>query len=108
MESKEEMGKDDTKKLVQGVLVLDAKVLGFTAGILCGLLLFVATNWLVVKGGEQVGQNLQLLGQYFIGYRVSFFGSIIGFFYGFACGTLGGALVGWLYNRIALLRMKMK
>lgn len=108
METRDERGKDDAEKLLHGVLILDAKVLGFTAGILCGLSLFIATNWLVVKGGEQVGRNLQLLSQYFIGYRVSFFGSIIGFFYGFAFGTLGGALVGWIYNRITLLRMKMK
>lgn len=108
MGMRDEREKEDAEKLLRGVLILDAKVFGLTAGILCGLALFGATNWLVVKGGDHVGRNLQLLSQYFIGYRVSFFGSIIGFFYGFAFGTMGGALVGWIYNRITLLRMKMK
>lgn len=91
-------------RLFRGVLMLDAKVLGITAGLVCGLIIFVATNWLVLKGGRVVGPNLRLLGQYFIGYRVSFAGSLIGFAYGFAFGGVCGALVGCVYNRITLLR----
>jgi ABC-type dipeptide/oligopeptide/nickel transport system permease subunit len=59
---------------------------------------------LVLKGGKPVGPHLQLLSQYFIGYRVSFLGSFIGFAYGFALGTLSGALIGWIYNKIVALR----
>jgi hypothetical protein len=92
------------EKLFSGLLLLNAKVLGIVLGLVCGLGLFIATNWLVLKGGEHVGQNLQLLGQYFIGYRVSFGGSLIGFVYGFAVGSIGGGFLGWLYNKIALLR----
>jgi ABC-type dipeptide/oligopeptide/nickel transport system permease subunit len=66
--------------------------------------IFVATNWLVIKGGERVGPHLQLLSQYFIGYKVTFIGSLIGAAYGFALGTLCGALVGWIYNKIASFR----
>jgi hypothetical protein len=29
------------------------------------------TIWLVIKGGPNMGQHLQLLGQYFVGYSVS-------------------------------------
>lgn len=89
------------EKLFSGVLWLNAKVFGLTLGILCGLGMFIATNWLVIKGGDRVGPHLALLSQYFIGYRVSFLGSFIGFFYGFAVGTLSGSFVGWLYNKIA-------
>jgi hypothetical protein len=92
------------EKLFSGLLLLNAKVLGIVLGLVCGLGLFIATNWLVLKGGEHVGQNLQLLGQYFIGYRVSFGGSLIGFVYGFAVGSICGGFLGWLYNKIALLR----
>jgi hypothetical protein len=92
------------QKLFSGVLWLNAKVFGLTLGIVCGLALFLATNWLVLKGGKSVGPHLSLLSQYFIGYRVSFLGSFIGFFYGFAVGTLCGSLMGWMYNRIAALR----
>lgn len=98
-------------KLFSGILRLNAKVMGLILGILMGLVVFIATNWLVIKGGHIspsgkyiVGPHLQLLSQYFIGYRVSFLGSIIGFAYGFAIGTLSGALVGWIYNKIVDLR----
>jgi len=92
------------ERLFGGVLWLNAKILGLSLGLLCGLGIFIATNWLVLKGGTVVGPHLQLLSQYFIGYSVSFFGSFIGFAYGFAVGTLSGSLVGWIYNRITKLR----
>ena len=94
----------DEEKLFSGILFLNSKILGFTLGLVCGLTIFIATNWLVIKGGEPIGPHLQLLSQYFIGYRVSFLGSFIGFAYGFAAGTLSGALIGWIYNRIVTFR----
>lgn len=102
----------DEEKLFQGVLRLNAKVWGLVCGLLLGLAVFVATNWLVIKGGHidavtgkyVVGPHLRLLSQFFIGYRVSFFGSIIGFLWGFVLGTLGGALIGFIYNRVVDLR----
>jgi len=96
------MTEDD--KLFTGVLLLNAKVVGLVLGILFALGIFVATNWLVIKGGERIGPHLQLLSQYFIGYRVTFIGSLIGAAYGFTVGTLSGALIGWIYNKIAAFR----
>ena len=92
------------EKLFRGVLLLNAKVVGLTLGMIFGLGIFVATNWLVIKGGERVGPHLILLSQYFIGYKVTFFGSLIGAAYGFALGTISGALMGWIYNKIAAFR----
>jgi hypothetical protein len=94
----------EDEKLFTGVLLLNAKVVGLVLGILFALGIFVATNWLVIKGGERVGPHLQLLSQYFIGYKVTFLGSLIGAVYGFAMGTLCGALIGWIYNKIASFR----
>ena len=96
--------RNEEDKLFTGTLWLNVKALGLVMGILLGLVIFVATNWLVLKGGDPVGPHLSLLGQYFIGYRVTFWGSFIGFAYGFALGTLSGALMGWIYNKIARLR----
>ncbi len=90
----------DENKLFSGILRLNAKMLGLVLGVLLGLAIFIMTNWLVIKGGDSVGPHLGLLSQFFIGYRVSFLGSIIGFAYGFALGTLSGSLIGWIYNRI--------
>jgi len=94
----------EEEKLFKGILRLNAKVLGLVLGLLFGLAIFIATNWLVIKGGRPVGPHLQLLSQYFIGYRVSFLGSFIGFAYGFALGTLSGALIGWIYNKVVAIR----
>jgi hypothetical protein len=101
----------DEERLLNAVIWLDAKALGLILGILLGLVIFIATNWLLIKGGQitpdgkyVVGPHLQLLSQFFIGYRVSFLGSVIGFFYGFAVGTICGTLIGWIYNRIVNLR----
>jgi len=95
---------DEDEVLFSGVLLLNAKVLGLVLGLLMGLAIFIATNWLVLKGGVHVGRHLQLLGQYFIGYHVSFVGSLIGFAYAFALGTILGAAVSWIYNLIVKLR----
>jgi len=89
------------EKLFSGTLWLNVKVVGLVLGLVSGLAIFIATNWLVIRGGETVGPHLQLLSQYFIGYRVSFLGSFVGFAYGFAVGTLCGALIGWIYNKVA-------
>jgi hypothetical protein len=98
----------DTKDLEALVLVrvvrLNATVAGLVTGFLAGLALFIATNWLVLKGGPVVGPHLALLGQYFIGYRVTFVGSLIGFVWAFAVGFVVGAAVVAIYNRLADLR----
>ncbi len=72
-------------------------MLGLALGRLIGLGIFIATNWLVIKGGHIglggkyiVGPHLQLLSQFLICYRVSFLGSIIGF----ALGIMSGAFIG--------------
>jgi hypothetical protein len=105
------MAESNGEALFTGVVKFNTKILGLVLGLLLGLLVFVMTNILVLKGGHVtpsgevvVGPHLQLLSQFFIGYRVSFLGSIIGFFYGFALGTLWGSIMGWVYNKIVLIR----
>ena len=103
---------DETKKLEQIILTrlvrLNAKIHGLVTGLVAGLGLFIATNWLVLKGGKLVGLHLSLLGQFFIGYRVTFLGSLIGFAYAFVCGFVVGYSIAWLYNWIADLRAGAK
>ena len=107
----QEIRQPEDERLLKAVVIFNSKMLGLILGILLGLTIFIATNWLLVKGGHVneegqyvVGPHLRLLSQFFIGYRVSFLGSIIGFLYGFAVGTLTGAAIGWIYNRIVDLR----
>jgi hypothetical protein len=101
----------EEEKLFNAVLRINSRVLGLVLGCIFGAAVFLATNWLVLKGGQinaagqyEVGPHLQLLSQFFIGYRVSFLGSLIGFVYAFACGTLAGSMIGWVYNKIVTLR----
>ena len=86
------------------LLRLNAVVHGVVAGIVVGLGVFIATNWLVLKGGRVVGPHLSLLDQFFIGYRVTFVGSLIGFAYGFFCGFIGGYFIARMYNWLVDLR----
>lgn len=89
------------KVLLTRLLRLNATVQGVVTGIVTGLAIFIATNWLILKGGEVVGPHLALLDQFFIGYRVTFVGSLIGAAYGFFCGFLGGYCVSRIYNWLA-------
>ncbi len=95
---------DLEKVVLTRLLRLNATVQGFVTGTIAGLVVFIATNWLVLKGGYVVGPHLSLLNQFFIGYEVTFVGSLIGFAYGFGCGFIGGYLVARMYNWIAGLR----
>lgn len=93
---------DAEKELVQAAIVrLRARVMALVFGMVGGAGLSAATLWLVIRGGPNVGQHLQLLANYFPGYEVSWLGSVIGFGY----GALVGGLIGWtiasLYNCIA-------
>ena len=85
---------------------LNAIVSGLVTGIIFGLIIFVATNWLLLKGGEPVGPHLALLGQFFLGYTVSFLGSLVGLLYGFVTGFILGFAVAFLYNIFLSLRHK--
>src|SRR5215831_11555156 len=88
------------------LLRLNATLQGVVTGMVVGLGVFIATNWLLLKGGEVVGPHLSLLGQFFIGYQVSFLGSLIGFAYAFLSGFLVGYGVARIYNWLINLREK--
>jgi hypothetical protein len=70
--------------------------------------LALATAWLLVRDGENVGAHLNLLGQYFPGYSVSWLGVLVGGFYGALCGAVLGGTLAWLYNWIAFSREHRK
>jgi hypothetical protein len=92
------------KLVLTRLLRLNATVQGVVTGLVAGLCIFIATNWLILKGGNVVGPHLSLLGQFFIGYRVTFVGSLIGLAYAFVCGFVIGYGVTSLYNHIVDLK----
>lgn len=101
---------DDRRALEEVVLPrllrVNATVQGVVTGIVAGGALFVATNWLLLKGGPVVGPHLALLGQFLPGYRVTFAGSVIGAGYGFVLGFVAGWATALMYNWIADLRQR--
>jgi hypothetical protein len=82
---------------------MSALVNGIVYGLICGVVLFLMTAVLLVKGGPVVGPHLHLLGQYLPGYEVSWAGSFLGLLYGLFLGFIFGFAASWLYNLISRL-----
>ena len=94
---------EDKKRWAEKILTrtfarMDQVAFATAVGSVAGLLIFCATIWLILKGGEVVGPNLQLLAQYFIGYTVSIQGAFIAFGYSICWGFLFGWLYAYLRN----------
>jgi len=87
--------------LVRAFARMDKLALSTALGTVAGLAMFLATLWLVLKGGDVVGPNLSLLKEYFVGYTVTVRGAFIAFLHGFFWGFLAG----WFcaYSRNLLL-----
>ena len=76
---------------------LDGVALGAAVGLVLAATMFIATNLLVLEGGQPVGPHLSLLSQYIPGYSVGWKGSVVGAF----AGLVVGFGLGWT---IAVLR----
>ena len=88
----------------RSVLRLSGTLVGLAFGVAAGLVLFAATNFLVLRGGQDVGAHLSLVSQFFPGYSVTFAGSLVGFAYASMMGVAVGWLTSWIYNRVAIFR----
>lgn len=75
---------------------LSKKALGLAAGIVWGAGIFLATNFLLLRGTE--GVLISGLGNIYLGYSFSFLGSIIGLIWGFVDGFITGWLLAFFYN----------
>lgn len=95
---------DPTEELIiQSLAKLDGKALGIAIGLLLGIGIFVATNLLIFKGGDVIGPNLALLNQFFIGYEITFVGSMIGMIYGLMAGFIIGWLIAGIRNFVVMI-----
>jgi hypothetical protein len=84
--------------LIKAFAKLDKTALGVAVGAVFGLGIFGVTIFLIAKGGDPVGPNLGLVGQYFVGYTVTLKGSLIGLAYGFVSGFFLGWFTAFLRN----------
>lgn len=105
----ERTGRSEEEELLRVAIArLRASVMALSFGLTGGAGLFVATAWLLIRGGPNVGQHLSLLGNFFPGYSVTWPGTLIGFLYGAASGAILGWAVAWIYNFIANSRSPSK
>jgi len=95
----------EARLITNAIVRLRARVMALVFGVVFGLGLFLATTWLVLSGGENVGMHLGLLHHYFPGYSVTWPGAFIGM----GWGGCAGAILGWgtsqIYNRVAGVRV---
>ncbi len=75
---------------------MNLKASAIAAGILWGFLVFVFT---IIEAARGLGQTLGKLTAIYVGYSVTYAGSLVGLVYGFVTGVLIGAAFCWLYNR---------
>ena len=97
----ERLTPDEQQTLQKTLLRIHERGCGLAVGLLFGLVLFVSTNVLILRGGPVIGPHLGLLGVYFPGYRVSFLGSLVGFVYAFVIGYGAGRVIARTYNRLS-------
>ena len=84
--------------LIRAFARIDKFAFATSVGSVCGLVIFIATLLLFIKSGKVADRNLQLLGQYFIGYTVTTKGAFIGMAYSFFWGFIWGWLIAYLRN----------
>ncbi|MFN0277190.1 MAG: hypothetical protein ACKVRN_01170 [Pyrinomonadaceae bacterium] len=94
----------EEEQIRRSVVRLNGHILGFVLGVIGALIIFAATNFLILKGGEVVGPHMGLIDQFLIGYSVTFTGSLIGAAYLFVIGYVCGLFVAAIYNRVISLR----
>lgn len=83
---------DADELIVETFARLDPLALGVSLGSVTGLLLFLATVILLLKGGPVIGPRLGLLGNFFFGYQVTWAGA----FLVMVQGAIGGLILGYL------------
>jgi hypothetical protein len=104
LESKPHISEEE---LIRNAVVrLNGHILGFVFGTVAALIIFAATNFLVLKGGPQVGPHLRLLDQFLYGYSVTFLGSLVGAVYLFVIGYACGLFIAWIYNTVIAFRAR--
>jgi len=97
-------GSNEREMIATAIARLRAGIMAIVCGLLAGSGLLVATAWLVLRGGPNIGQHLILLRNYLPGYSVTWPGAGLGFVYGALLGGVAGWLTAWVYNRIVQLR----
>ena len=82
------------------------RALGLSLGVILGFVILLMTWFFLLQGMTE--ESFTKLQRLFIGYSMSWAGSIIGFIWGFIYGFVGGVLIAWLYNKFSKMSYKPK
>lgn len=86
-------------RLLKRVIRFNLLAIAITIGLMAGAILWLATAVLLLRGGENVGLHLGLLGVFLPGYEVTWAGAWIGLVWGFVAGAASGAVLYWTYAK---------
>lgn len=103
MESVRRRRRGDTQRILLMALFarMETSAMAMATGVVGGLVLFLATAVLVLKGappGMSVGPHLAALSTFLPGYEVSWLGSLVGAVYGFLVGAFAGFVLAVMWN----------
>ena len=89
----------ESGELTRAFAPIHRLAVGVSAGTVCGLVMLLTTVFQIVIQPQQA-PNLELLGQYFYGYEVSWSGGVIGAAWGFATGFAMGWCAAFVRNSV--------
>jgi hypothetical protein len=93
-----EATRETASPLLRAFAPLHRLAMGVACGVVLGGMIFLVTLIAVTAGLRHRGQFLPLLGQYFIGYTVTWSGAFVGLLWGLATGFLLGWAFAFLRN----------
>ena len=103
---------DYEHEVTKAVARLKAGVWAVILGLIMGVGLFAMTAILLIEAGSEpdafTGFHLNLLGNYFPGYAVTWPGAFVGLLYGAAFGAIVGWSTAWIYNQITEIRERRR
>jgi hypothetical protein len=87
------------KYVFSRAVALNSRIAAIITGFVSGATIWLATAILLWKGGNNVGENLAVIGTFLTGYRMTWGGAWMGFLW----GALLGGVAGWImYSSYAI------
>jgi hypothetical protein len=83
--------------VLKAAIRVNTIIMAVTFGLLGGVLLWLSTAVLLLRGGHYVGLHLSLLSVFFPGYSVTWVGAWVGLLWGFVFGAVSGTILYWSY-----------
>jgi hypothetical protein len=94
----EAIGESADRVIAAAFAKIDPLAMGIALSVVSGLGVFMATAILLLRGGPAVGPTLSLIGNYLLGFEVTWTGALLGLLEGGMWGFALGAVAAGLRN----------